>query len=207
MPKNAVDKITKKRLRALAGTGAQARDDEGSADLAAHDRTLDAANDLALEAANAGVLDAPHNGTEPVARPAVAEDGASFETDRVEMRLSSVGRVDASIVNVGIGAVGAARAETLSVDRGAVGAAMAGTVEVSRGYARSILARQVQMDRAAARVVIAADVHAKQSAVMFLVARRVSGEMRVLFDWRGALAFGAAAGLVIGLLSRLRRRG
>ena len=36
----------------------------------------------------------------------------------------------------------------------------------------------------------------QRSAVMFLVARRVSGEMRVLLDWRGALAFGAAAGVV-----------
>ena len=41
---------------------------------------------------------------------------------------------------------------------------------------------------------------------MFLVARRVSGEMRVLFDWRGALAFGAAAGVVLAALSRIRRK-
>jgi hypothetical protein len=76
---------------------------------------------------------------------------------------------------------------------------------VSRGYVRSILARQVQLDRGAARVIIAADVRASQSAVMFLVARRVSGEMRVLFDWRGALAFGAATGLVFAFMTRLRR--
>ena len=35
---------------------------------------------------------------------------------------------------------------------------------------------------------------------MFLVARRVSGDVRVLFDWRGALAFGAVAGIVFGIL-------
>ena len=40
---------------------------------------------------------------------------------------------------------------------------------------------------------------------MFLVARKVAGDVRVLFDWRGALAFGAAAGLVLGLVSRARR--
>jgi hypothetical protein len=138
--------------------------------------------------------------------PAVLEDGASLETDQVEVRLSGVGRVEATTVNVDKGAIGAVRADSLSVDQGVIGAAMAGTVEINRGYARSILARQVQLDRAAARIVIAADVHANQSAAMFLVARRVDGEMRVLFDWRGALAFGAAAGLVIALLSRLRRR-
>jgi hypothetical protein len=88
------------------------------------------------------------------------------------------------------------------VDQGAVGAALADRVEVSRGYARSILARQVQLDRAAARVIVAADVKAERSAVMFLVARKVTGDVRVLLDWRGALAFGAIAGAVFGLLRR-----
>jgi hypothetical protein len=90
------------------------------------------------------------------------------------------------------------------VDRGAIGAAMGDRVEVSRGYARSILARNVQLDRAAARIVVAADVNAQRSAVLFLVARRVQGDVRVLLDWRGAIAFGAAAGLVMGLLRRGR---
>ena len=138
--------------------------------------------------------------------PTVVEDGASLEAEAVALRLSAVGRVEGSQVTIDTGAVGAVRAEHLSVDRGAVGAVMADRVEISRSYARSILARQVQLDRGAARVVIAADVRASQSAVMFLVARRVSGEMRVIFDWRGALAFGAAAGLVFSLLSRVRRR-
>lgn len=138
--------------------------------------------------------------------PAVVEDSASLEADRVALRLSAVGRIEGGRVSVDQGAVGAVRADHLSVDRGAVGAAMADRVEVSRGYARSILGRQVQLDRGAARVVIAADVRAQQSAVMFLVARRVSGDIRVLFDWRGALAFGAAAGLVLAVLARLRRR-
>ena len=82
---------------------------------------------------------------------------------------------------------------------------MAGNVEVSRGYARSILARQVQIDRGAARVIVAADVRAERTAVLFLLARRVSGDVRVLFDWRGALAFGAVAGVIAGLISRMRR--
>jgi hypothetical protein len=140
------------------------------------------------------------------ARPIVAEDGASLEADRVEVRLSAVGRVESSELSVAQGAVGAARTDHLTVEQGAVGAVMADRAEVSRGYVRSILARHVQLDRSAARVVIAADVNAQQTAVMFLIARRVGGEVRVLFDWRGALAFGAGAGLIFGLVSRLRRR-
>lgn len=147
----------------------------------------------------------------PAADASVAEAVAPVVIEvsppsEVAMRMSAVGRVEGGRVSVEQGAVGAVRAEHLSVDRGAVGAVMADRVEVSRGYVRSILARQVQLDRGAARVVIAADVHAQGSAVMFLVARRVSGEMRVLFDWRGALAFGAAAGVVFAALSRIRNR-
>ncbi len=139
--------------------------------------------------------------------PALADDGTGVDVERVELRLSAVGMVDAADVQFAQGALGAARADSISVDQGAVGAAMADRVEISRGYARSILARQVQLDRAAARVIVAADVKAERSAVMFLVARRVSGDVRVLLDWRGALAFGAIAGAVFGLLRAAMGRG
>ena len=139
--------------------------------------------------------------------PALADDGTGSEVERVELRLSAVGMVDAADVQFAQGALGAARADSISVDQGAVGAALADRVEISRGYARSILARQVQLDRAAARVIVAADVKAERSAVMFLVARRVSGDVRVLLDWRGALAFGAIAGAVFGLLRAAIGRG
>jgi hypothetical protein len=41
---------------------------------------------------------------------------------------------------------------------------------------------------------------------MVLIARRVSGDVRVLVDWRGAIAFGAVAGIIGGVLARARRR-
>jgi len=42
------------------------------------------------------------------------------------------------------------------------------------------------------------------SAVGIILARHVHGDVRALLDWRGALAFGAAAGLILGLLRRRR---
>jgi tRNA-dihydrouridine synthase len=35
-----------------------------------------------------------------------------------------------------------------------------------------------------------------------VIARKVEGDLKVLLDWRGALAFGAVAGLLVGLLRR-----
>lgn len=138
--------------------------------------------------------------------PVVAEDGTSLAGDHVQVLRAAVGRLEATEVAVEQGAIGAARAQHVKLERSAVGAALAENVEVSRSYARSILARQVQLDRGAARVVIAADVRTNQTAVMFLVARRVAGDVRVLLDWRGALAFGAGAGLVLALFRRSRKR-
>lgn len=140
----------------------------------------------------------------PSSPPSIAEDGTAIEAERVDVRMSAVGRVDASDVSVSMGAIGAARADSITVDKGSVGAAMTGRLELSRGYARSILARQVQIDRGAARIIVAADVRAERTAVLFLVARKVSGDVRVLFDWRGALAFGAVAGIIAGVGTRLR---
>jgi hypothetical protein len=139
-----------------------------------------------------------------LADDALADDELAGDGERVELRLSAVGMVDAADISFAQGALGAARADNVVVEQGALGAALADRVEVSRGYARSILARQVQLDSAAARVIVAADVTAERTAVMFLIARRVAGDVRVLLDWRGAVAFGAAVGLVMGLL---RRRG
>ena len=133
---------------------------------------------------------------------AADEDDAAFDGESVELRLSAVGMVDAGDVSFAQGALGAVRADNVAVDKGVVGATLANNVEISRGYARSIVARQVQLDRAAARIVVAADVKAERSAVMFLVARRVAGDVRVLLDWRGAIAFGAVAGVIMGLLRR-----
>jgi hypothetical protein len=162
----------------------------------------------------AGTRRRSRRAAEPVPKPPeavlasepVAEAGTSMSAERVGLRLSAVGRVYGGEVRVDQGAIGVARADRVQIDRGALGAAMAGEVSLSRGYASSILARQVQLDRAAARVVIAADVRADQSAAMFLVARKVDGNVKVLFDWRGAVAFGAVAGVVFALLSRIRRR-
>jgi hypothetical protein len=39
-----------------------------------------------------------------------------------------------------------------------------------------------------------------------MIAQHVSGEIRPLLDWRGALAFGAAFGLVSGLVRAGRTR-
>jgi hypothetical protein len=135
------------------------------------------------------------------------EDASSIQADRVEVRMGAVGRADTDELQVVQGAVGAARATDVSVQQGALGAALAGTVTVRQSIARSILAREARVEQSFVRTVVAAEVHVERATgVGVLIARRVSGDVRVLLDWRGAAAFGAAFGFVVGLF-RLRGRG
>jgi hypothetical protein len=168
--------------------------------------TIGAGAATAIEATPAaGGSDVDVEPDEPAGVPeAAAPSDDDEDGEHLEVRRSAVARIRTDEVIVDQGAIGAAQAKRVSIERGALGAAMAYNVEVSRSYARSILARHVQLDRAAARVIIAADVRADQSAAMFLIARKVDGNVRVLLDWRGALAFGAVAGLVFAMLSRAR---
>jgi hypothetical protein len=53
---------------------------------------------------------------------------------------------------------------------------------------------------------VANEFHAERTTgVLFLLARNVHGDVRTLLDWRGALALGAAFGVVSSLVRRRRR--
>ena len=141
------------------------------------------------------------------APPGIDEDGSWIEADAVEVHQGAIGRVDATDVAVTQGAIGAARADRVSVEMGALGAALGGVVSVSQGAVGTILAREVRVEQAFVRTLVAQEVSIhRPSAVVFLLAQKVSGEVKVLLDWRGALAFGAAFGILSNLLGRGRRK-
>jgi hypothetical protein len=136
----------------------------------------------------------------------VLEGGAPIVADHVDVRMGAVGRVETSVMQVEQGAVGAARADSIALERSALGAGLANEVTVRQGFARALLARSATVEQSFVRTLIAAEVRIdKATGVGILIARNVVGDVRVLLDWRGALAFGAAAGLVAGLVGRLRR--
>ena len=155
-----------------------------------------AANEAAI-----GLADAPS------AVPDIDEDGSWIEADAVEVHQGAVGRVDATEITVTQGAIGAVKGEHITVNMGAVGAALGGQVNVAQGMAGTVLAQEARLEQTFVRTLIAREVSiSRPSAVVFLVAQRVSGEVKVLLDWRGAVAFGAAFGLLAGILGLGRRR-
>jgi hypothetical protein len=144
----------------------------------------------------------PGNGSDV---PSLAQDGLRWPEAALaslDLQRGAIGRLDAQEVTVTQGAIGAARADSITVDRGALGAAMANEIQARQSGISMLLAGQARIGQAVVRTIVAREVVVERTSLVgFLLARRVSGDVRVLFDWRGALAFGA----VFGLLSRIGR--
>ena len=118
-------------------------------------------------------------------------------------------RAQAEQLNVTQGGVLFARTDSAQVTAGAVGVVAArGEVELKASAAKLVLARdEVELEHSAAVVVAAPRVEISDSAVGVLFARHIDARnVRVMFGLKEALAFGAAAGGILWLLTHLRRR-
>jgi hypothetical protein len=117
-----------------------------------------------------------------------------------------IGALSATDVAVSQGGIGALRAQRLSVELGGVGAALTDELDLRQGIAGAVIARDARFEQAGVRTLIANRVHfGPNSGAGVVLAAHVDGDVRTLFDWRGALAFGAAAGVVVSLLRKRRR--
>jgi hypothetical protein len=125
----------------------------------------------------------------------------------IDVHQGGIGRASATDIAVSGGAIGVARGERVSVEMGAIGGAFGGEVRVTQSMSGYVVAQgAATVDQSFVNTLIADRVTIRQpSAVIVLIARQVDGSVRPLLDWRGALAAGAVAGLVMGLL-RLGRR-
>lgn len=121
----------------------------------------------------------------------------------VELHRGAIGRLDAQDVDIHFGAIGAARADDIQIQLGSVGAALANELKVTQGSVGTVLTSNAHLERAVVRTMVARTVRVERpSLIGILVARRVSGDVRVLLDWRGGLVFG----VLFGLIARFGRR-
>jgi hypothetical protein len=136
-----------------------------------------------------------------VERGGIAEATAG----RVDVTMGGIGSLVAEEVFVRCGGVGAARADRLGVEFGSVGAALTGQVKVSQGMAGTVVAREATLEQSLVRTVVAQRVTVNRpTGVLVMIAQHVSGDVRPLLDWRGALVAGAAFGLVTALVRAIR---
>ncbi len=173
----------------------------------------------AKPAAEPGASDVPAGEALSAASPQPGAT-AGLNAEVVELRQGAMGMVSARDVTVSLGAIGGVRAESVSVQRGLVGGIVAGRVSFEQGGAANVLAREVVVHQGGARTIVGNTVHIEQGGAVSVIGNQVSisqggagvvvalraeGDVRTLFDWRGAVAFGVVAGLLVGLLRRRRR--
>jgi hypothetical protein len=147
--------------------------------------------------------------TESAAEPAPARATGSLDTavvERLEFERGAIGGVRATDVTARLAAVGGIAAGTASVERGLVSGVAAREATVRQGYVRGLFAQRVSLEQSFARSVVANTVQAGPSTgIGIAFARQIDGEARILLDWRGALALGAALGTAF-VVARLARR-
>ena len=134
----------------------------------------------------------------------ITQGGIRHATARaIDVRQGGIANATAQDIAVSMGGVGLAKADRVSVEMGAVGLALAGKARVTQGYARTILAREARLEQTVVGALITGRVTVERTTgVLLLVAGRVDGPVKAVFDWRGALAFGAAFGLLWGIMRR-----
>ncbi len=134
----------------------------------------------------------------------ITQGGASVVNARsVEVRQGGIANAQADDITVSMGGVALARADRISVEMGGVGISFAREMQLTQGGARSVIAQDVRVDQGLIGTALAGKVtFERPSGVFLLIAGKTEGPVKALMDWRGALAFGAAFGLLVGLFRR-----
>ena len=138
----------------------------------------------------------------------VSQGGAAqVNADTVDVKQGGIANAQAENIQVTQGGIGLAQAENVELQAGGAVAIVGTTVEVQAGGSQYMLAREsIHVDQGGAVVMVAPRIEMENGVAGFVIAREVHGNVRALFDQRGALVFVIAAGIVMGLLARSKRR-
>jgi hypothetical protein len=143
---------------------------------------------------------------EPIATAPATGSLDAVAVDVLEFERGAIGGVRATDVAARLAVVGGIAANHVSVEVGAVNGIVAREATVRQGLVRGVLAQNVRVEQAVVRSVVASTVRAGPgTGILVALAGRIDGEAKILVDWRGALAFGAALGAFLALI-RLARR-
>ncbi|MEO6349772.1 MAG: hypothetical protein ABIP53_03895 [Candidatus Limnocylindrales bacterium] len=120
------------------------------------------------------------------------EGARDIDATNVSITRGGARDIDATTVTINQGGAARIRADHLSISQGGVGLARTDELTLHEGgTAFAVVADSATFDR--------------ESSVFMLIAGSTNGDVRPVFDWRAAAAFGAAFGLVLSLLRRGRR--
>jgi hypothetical protein len=111
------------------------------------------------------------------------------KAERVEISQGGAGSIEATTVSLQQAGAGRVRAREMSVAQGGVAVARTDNLRLEAGSSGfAVVADEVAI--------------APGASVFMLFARRSTGDVRPVLDWRTAVAFGIGVGLVLRLLRR-----
>lgn len=144
--------------------------------------------------------------SEPLLPPPAARSLGGVVVDALEFERGAIGGVRATDVAARLAVVGGIAANHALVEMGAVSGIVAREATVQQGIVRGVLAQNAHVEQALVRTVVANTVQTGPTTGIFVaLARQIDGEAKILLDWRGALAFGAALGAFLALIRIARR--
>jgi len=144
--------------------------------------------------------------SEPITTPRATGSLDAVAVDVLEFERGAIGGVRATDVAARLAVVGGIAANHASVEMGMVNGILAREATVQQGMVRGVVAQNVRVEQAFVRAVVANTVQTgPTTGILVAFARRIDGEAKILVDWRGGLAFGAALGAFLALI-RLARR-
>jgi hypothetical protein len=127
----------------------------------------------------------------------------TVDATTVDLKMGGISRVEARDVSVMQGGIALARADRVTTQMSAVALAVTGESKIDRSFVRAMFARDVTFEQGGVWNLAAGRVTFKRPSLAgIVIAGRVDGEVRTILDWRGAIAFGAVAGILVGLLRR-----
>lgn len=124
----------------------------------------------------------------------------------LELREFSVRSLEASHVDVEKCAVGKVRGGTVGLNQSAAGATLARDVSLTRSAGGLVVGGKVIAEQSGTQWLVGGLVQARNVFAITVIAARVEGQVKCLFDTKGAFAFGAGIAVAASLLRVLLRR-
>lgn len=121
------------------------------------------------------------------------------EGEQVELDSAGAGVVNAEHVRISQGGASKVTAGSVDVSQGGIGQVSAETVSVREGGIGAVKADRVEIQDGSAGLISAREVRITNGSALF-VAGEVSGDAKVIVDWRGALVVAGVLFLLLRVL-------
>lgn len=131
----------------------------------------------------------------------------AVEGGHVELQQVGALSIDGERVEATQSASAILRGNTVNLNQSISLLTVGGNNELSASFSPLMLSRDnANVSRSAVGVIGGRDIKVENSSTIMMIAGKIEGEVTTLLDWRSALALGAIAGGVIGLISLLKRK-